>query len=108
METIQIQLAANVPFRFFKVRAPAVAAVRAFRDEAICRERLGCACAFAAAAAPAATAPRRCERCPLTYLRDMYREAAKRSATPPRSASAAAYVPIRVIYGFEMKNDGLR
>jgi hypothetical protein len=55
METIQIQLAANVPFRFFKVRAPAVAAVRAFRDEAICRERLGCAraCAFAGAVAVA-------------------------------------------------------
>jgi len=53
METIQIQLAANVPFRFFKVRVPATAAVRAFRDEAICRERLGCARAFAGAVAVA-------------------------------------------------------
>jgi hypothetical protein len=33
MESVQIQLADNVPFRFFKVRVPAMAAVRSFRDE---------------------------------------------------------------------------
>jgi len=33
MESVQTQLADNVPFRFFKVRVPAMAAVRAFRDE---------------------------------------------------------------------------
>lgn len=53
---------------------------------------------------PAPPAPRRYERCPLTYLRDMYREAAKAAATPPKQrAAAAAYVPIRVVYGFDLK-----
>jgi len=55
-------------------------------------------------APPVPPAPRRYERCPLTYLRDMYREAARVAATPPKQrAAAAAYVPIRVVYGFDLK-----
>jgi hypothetical protein len=51
METVQTQLAANVPFRFFKVRAPISDAHRAFREESVCRRHVATAAAAAAAAA---------------------------------------------------------
>jgi hypothetical protein len=47
-------------------------------------------------------APRVYERCPLTYLRNMYK-AAQRSGTPPKRPAVAAQVPIKVVYGFDLK-----
>lgn len=43
----------------------------------------------------------------MTYLRAMYREGAKRAATPPRAPRPAAVaVPRRVVYGFDPKMTG--
>jgi len=50
METVQTQLAANVPFKFFKVRAPTSDAQRAFREESVCWRHVA---ADAAALVPA-------------------------------------------------------
>lgn len=46
--------------------------------------------------------PKAYERCPLTYLRNMYIKA-QRSGTPPKRPAVAAQVPIKVVYGFDLK-----